>query len=361
MQHIYIWIPAPASPAPAYRQRACAGRLLYPALPAPCCFSSSVLATWGPWLARCPARLGAARPLERPGKPLKRVGKAAESTPKVLERPNKTLETSGKALERPGKALETSGKALERPGTTWHGPWAAAGAACGDEETGCFAAYGPFFPWFFLSFPRIMSSRKLITNFDNVAKMDIGPLAQNVLSSTVGNARYSKAKPQTDALAAALPPYLAAASIAHPTPTQTAELAQLRATLNDALSAVAVMANGLYPDDEAALLSSGLSLGKIPERHTTLEAPTKFQLVDGPQAGTLSAKCKRPPHAVALKYLYTLDPTQPDIEWYVVVVRDGDALLTQCKSGDRVYCKVAAVGGDTDQQPFTDVLSRIVQ
>jgi hypothetical protein len=92
-----------------------------------------------------------------------------------------------------------------------------------------------------------------------------------------------------------------------------------------------------------------------------LAALTTFQLVDGPQPGTLCAKAKRPPHAVALKYLYTLDPTEPDIEWYVVVVRDGDALLSQCKSTDRVYCKVAAVGGDTDQQPFTDVLSRIVQ
>ncbi|GAB3876216.1 hypothetical protein GCM10028824_33530 [Hymenobacter segetis] len=206
-----------------------------------------------------------------------------------------------------------------------------------------------------------MNSRKLITNFDNVAKMEIGPLAQNCLTNTVGNARYPKAKTQTDALLAALTPYSAAASILHPTPTQTAELAQLRVTLNAALGAVAQMANALYADDEAALLSTGLMLTKERERHTTLEVPLKFQLVDGPQPGTLCAKAKRPPHAVALKYLYTLDPTEPDIEWYVVVVREGDALLTACKSGDRVYCKVAAVGGDTDQQPFTDVLSRIVQ
>ena len=45
----------------------------------------------------------------------------------------------------------------------------------------------------------------------------------------------------------------------------------------------------------------------------------------------------------------------------MVVVRDGDALISHCKSGDRVHVKVAAVGGDTDQQPFTDVLSSIVQ
>lgn len=206
-----------------------------------------------------------------------------------------------------------------------------------------------------------MNTRKLITNFDNVAKMEIGPLAQNCLTNTVGNARYAKAKPQTDALLAALTPYSAAASILHGTPTQTAELAQLRSTLNAALSAVAQMANALYADDEAALLSTGLALSKERERHTTLEVPDKFLLIDGPTPGTLCAKAKRPPHAVALKYLYTLTPTDPDIEWYTVVVRDGDALLTQCKSADKVYCKVAAVGGDTDQQPFTDVLSRIVQ
>jgi hypothetical protein len=203
--------------------------------------------------------------------------------------------------------------------------------------------------------------RKLNTNFAPVAKMDVGPLAQNCLASLAGNARYPAAKPQADAVQAALTPYQAAVAILHPTPTQTAELAQLRATLNQTLAAVAVMANALYPDDEAALLSSGLNLSKAPERHTTLEAPLKFQLVDGPQPGTLCAKAKRPPHAVALKYLYTLTPTDPDIEWYTVVVRDGDALLTQCASADRVYCKVAAVGGDTDQQPYTDVLSRLVQ
>ena len=203
--------------------------------------------------------------------------------------------------------------------------------------------------------------RKLLTNYSNLSKLEIGPLAQNCLANTVANPRYPSAKPQTDELQAALTPYQAAVAVLHPTPTQTAELAQLRATLNQALSAVATMANALYADDEAALLSSGLTLSKAPERRTTLEAPSKFQLVDGPQAGTLCAKAKRPPHAVAMKYLYTLDAAQPDIEWYTVVVRDGDALLSQCKTADRVYCKVAAVGGDTDQQPYTDVLTRLVQ
>ncbi|WP_019946535.1 hypothetical protein [Hymenobacter aerophilus] len=206
-----------------------------------------------------------------------------------------------------------------------------------------------------------MATRKLITNYAEVSKMDIGPLAQNCLTSLANNPRYPEAQAFTTVLQAALAPYQTGASVLHPTPTQTAELAQRRQALNLALNAVAQMANGLYPTDEAALLSSGLTLSKERERHTTLEAPGKFQLVDGPQPGTLCAKAKRPPHAVALKYLYTLDATKPDNQWLTVVVRDGDALLTACKSADRVYCKVAAVGGDHDQQPYTEVLSRLVQ
>ena len=206
-----------------------------------------------------------------------------------------------------------------------------------------------------------MATRRLITNYNDVPKMDIGPLAQNCLTSLAGNPRYPDAQPFSLVLQAALAPYQAGASIAHPTPTQTAELGQHRQALNQALQAVAQMANGLHPTDEAALLSTGLTLSKERERHTTLEVPGKFQLVDGPQPGTLCAKAKRPPHAVALKYLYTLDATKPDNQWLTVVVRDGDALLTACKTADRVYCKVAAVGGDTDQQPYSEVLTRIVQ
>jgi hypothetical protein len=43
------------------------------------------------------------------------------------------------------------------------------------------------------------------------------------------------------------------------------------------------------------------------------------------------------------------------------VVREGDALITQRKSSDRVYVKVTAMGSDTGQQPYTEVLGRIVQ
>lgn len=73
------------------------------------------------------------------------------------------------------------------------------------------------------------------------------------------------------------------------------------------------------------------------------------------EGATVPAPCRGP------QDFYTLDATRPDNQWLTVVVRDGDALLTACKTADRVYCKVAAVGGDTDQQPYTEVLSRLVQ
>ena len=315
---------------------------------------------------------------------------------KTLKTPGKTLECSSQGLGRKGQELKAEKQGLNAYLKLWKSFFKAreiVGKVFDNTNKGSKIAVHRFFvfytllktptwPWlarrpvpmaagsglglrFSYAFTPFTlpppPMRKLITNFDNVAKMDIGPLAQNCLTSMVGNARYPDAGPLTDAVQAALGPYQTAAAILHPTPTQTAELAQRRVALNQALSAVASMANALYADNEAALLSTGLTLSKERERHTTLEVPGKFQLVDGPQPGTLCAKAKRVPHSVALKYLYTLDPKLPDSQWFVVVVRDGDALLTACKTADRVYCKVAAVGGDTDQQPFTDVLSRIVQ
>lgn len=113
--------------------------------------------------------------------------------------------------------------------------------------------------------------RKLITNFDNVSKMDIGPLAQNCLANMAANSRYPDAKLPAAVLLAALTPYQVAAAIQHPTPTQIAGLAQMRTALNKALAAVATMANAQYPADEAALLSTGLPL--------STEQPTPLQLV----------------------------------------------------------------------------------
>ncbi len=74
-------------------------------------------------------------------------------------------------------------------------------------------------------------------------------------------------------LQTALTAYTPAAAIKNPVPEQTTALYQLRDALYQALASVARYANTLYPDNEAALLSTGLDLTKEPEKRTTLEPP----------------------------------------------------------------------------------------
>lgn len=288
-------------------------------------------------------------------------GSGPDGAPKPLAALGKGLNGASHALETVFKGLNGASKPLETVSKGLEAPCRAAAGPCGDEETGCFGAPRPFPGLFSPLNPLLMASRKLIANFDNNAKMAIGPLAQNCVTNTADNPRYPAAKPQLDALRDALAPYQEAASIQHPTPTQTAELTQLRTALNQALSAVALMANGLYPDDEAALLSTGLALSKAPERHTALEAPTRFLLSDGPQTGTVYAEFTRAPYSVATKVLHTTNATLPVNEWRVVVTTKGKVTLPGLARRDEVWAKAAAVGGDTDEQPYTDVLTRVVQ
>lgn len=144
-------------------------------------------------------------------------------------------------------------------------------------------------------------------------------------------------------------------------PAQTAALAQLRDALNQALGSVARYANSLHPDNEAALLSTGLDLTKDPEKRTSLEPPKKYALGDGTEADTLCAKVTRALGAVATEIRYTDAPDQPWHQWLSVTTTRPSVLLRGYKKRTEVFAMFRSVGGDTDDQPYSKVLSRIVQ
>jgi hypothetical protein len=204
-------------------------------------------------------------------------------------------------------------------------------------------------------------SRLLRTSFVPIAKDKIGPLALNCLARLTNNAFFPDAAPYTTDLNAALTAYTPAAAIKNPVPAQTAALAQLRDALNQALSSVARYANALQPDNEAALLSTGLDLTKEPEKRTTLEPPKKYELSDGTEADTLCAKVTRALGAVATEIRYTDAPEQPWHQWLSVTTTRPSVLLRGYKKKTEVFAMFRSVGGDTDDQPFSEVLSRIVQ
>jgi hypothetical protein len=204
-------------------------------------------------------------------------------------------------------------------------------------------------------------NRLLRTSFTAIAKDKIGPLALNCITRLTGNAYYKDIAHYVSDMQAALTAYTPAAAIKNPVPEQTAALFQLRDTLNAALANTARYANTLYPDNEAALLSTGLDLTKEPERRTTLEPPKKYELGDGTEADTLCAKVTRAAGAVATEVRYTDAPEQPWHQWLSVTTTRPSVLLRGYKKKTEVYVMFRSVGGDTDDQPFSEVLSRIVQ
>ncbi len=203
--------------------------------------------------------------------------------------------------------------------------------------------------------------RLLRTSFVPIAKDKIGPLALNCITRLTGNPYYKDIAHYTTDMQAALDAYLPAAAIKNPVPEQTAALSQLRDALNQALGNTARYANSLYPDNEAALLSTGLDLTKEPEKRTSLEPPKKYELGDGTEADTLCAKVTRALGAVATEIRYTDAPDQPWHQWLSVTTTRPSVLLRGYKKKTEVFAMFRSVGGDTDDQPFSEVLSRIVQ
>ncbi|MDO7875682.1 hypothetical protein Q5H93_13135 [Hymenobacter sp. ASUV-10] len=203
--------------------------------------------------------------------------------------------------------------------------------------------------------------RLLRTSYAEVAKDKIGPLALNCQTKLTGNTYYPAGKTYAEAIEAALADYTPAASIKNPIPEQTALLAQYRKVLDAALAAAAKYANGLYPDNEAALLSTGLELSKEREKHTTLPPPKKYSLHDGTEPDTLCAKVTRADYAVATEIRYTDDPSLPWYEWKSVTTTRPSVLLRGYKKKPEVFAMFRSVGGDTDDQEFSEVVSRVVQ
>lgn len=203
--------------------------------------------------------------------------------------------------------------------------------------------------------------RLLRTSFVPVTKDKIGPLALNCITRLTSNAYYKDIAHYVSDMQAALTAYMPAAAIKNPLPEQTAVLYQLRDALNQALANTARYANTLYPDNEAALLSTGLDLTKEPEKRTTLEPPRKYELSDGTEADTLCAKVTRALGAVATEIRYTDAPDQPWHQWLSVTTTRPSVLLRGYKKKTEVFAMFRSVGGDTDDQPFSEVLARIVQ
>lgn len=206
-----------------------------------------------------------------------------------------------------------------------------------------------------------MSGRNLITAYNAVTKDKIGPLAQNSLDKTADNTNYPDAEPYLAEIRDSLATYLPAAAILNPIPQQTALLKVYRLDLDGKVSALAKYANDLFPGNEAVLLSTGLPLAKAREKHTTLAPPSAFSLGDSSTGSALCAEFKRAPYAAATEARVTTDPSLPWWKWYAFTSTKNKITIRGFAKKDEVTVMLRSIGGDSDDQPFGDMLSRVVQ
>ena len=206
-----------------------------------------------------------------------------------------------------------------------------------------------------------MADRLLITFFESVSKPRIGPLAQNCFDNLSVSPFLPNHMPLANEVKEKLATYLPLAAMTRRTQVQTIQFNNARQALNASLTAVAKYANNLVPDNEEALLSTGLPLAKQREKHTALAPPSEFSLHDGSTPDTLCAKVKRTKHSAATEIRYTDDPTKPWFLWLAVTTTRVKATLRGFKKKTEVFMMCRAVGGDTDDQPFSTVVSRVVQ
>ena len=203
--------------------------------------------------------------------------------------------------------------------------------------------------------------RPLRTSYATVSKSKIAPLGLDCARKLTDNPYFPKANPYAEAIREALGNYTPAAAIKNPIPEQTAQLFIYRKDLNAAITAAAKYANEQQPGNEPALLSTGLELAKEREKHTSLDPPRTYSLADGTEADTVCAKFVRAAFAVATEVRYTDDPTLPWYLWRAVTSTRSSVLLRGYKKKTEVFAMFRSVGGDTDDQEFSDVVSRVVQ
>ena len=212
-----------------------------------------------------------------------------------------------------------------------------------------------------------MRKSKLIENYGQLSYDTVSPLAHTVIAATTGSQFLTKGAELVKSLAAALTLYDADVNaVPNPTPAETAHRDQLRTAVTTELARLGKRLNLDYPADEAALLSSGLTMAAasstVPSRILAADtAVMNVELADGAQSGYLLIKLARPTGTLQNLIRYATDPAQPDEHWAVAVGGGREREIGPFASGTRVRVKVAALTGSTTEPVYSVVVSRLVQ
>jgi len=133
---------------------------------------------------------------------------------------------------------------------------------------------------------------------------------------------------------------------------------QCKFTLNAMLSQLADYVNATS-SDSATLLRSGFELNKLPQPVGLLE-PTGLTLMDGPNSGELTLKCKAVKGATSYMFQYTADAALAEGSWVSVPSSAAYYTFKGLTSGITYFMRIIAVGRN-QQVTNSNVLNRISQ
>jgi hypothetical protein len=212
-----------------------------------------------------------------------------------------------------------------------------------------------------------MRKPKLIEDYNTLSYDAVSLFAHSAIRQTTSSAFIANGGSLLPSLQAAVAALDAdVATIDYPTPAQTANRDRLRTAVTAELGRLAKRLNLDYQGQEAALLSSGLTLaastGSAAARSLApVAVPMEFELTDGGQPGSLLLKLSRPTGTIQNLIRYTTDEKLPEDNWCVAVGGGRERELGPFDSGTRVFVKAAALAGSTTSPQYSGVKSRIVQ
>ena len=214
-----------------------------------------------------------------------------------------------------------------------------------------------------------MRKSKLIENYGQLPYDTVSPLAHTVIAATTGSQFLTKGAELVKSLAAALTLYDADVNaVPNPTPAETVHRDQLRTAVTTELARLGKRLNLDYPADEAALLSSGLTMAAVsgtaaPQSLAAAATATamNFELLDAAKPGYLLLKLTRPTGTIQNLIRYATDPHLDEKNWEVAVGGGREREIGPFVSGTRVSAKVAGLTGSTTDPQYSAVQSRLVQ
>jgi hypothetical protein len=212
-----------------------------------------------------------------------------------------------------------------------------------------------------------MRKPKLIEDYAYLYNDAVSPFAHSAIRQTTSSAFIANGGSLLQALQVAVAALDAdVATLDYPTPAQTANRDKLRTAVIAELGRLGKRLNLDYQGNEAALLSSGLTLAATTGSGAArtlapVAVPMEFDLLDGGQPGCVLLKLSRPTGTIQNLIRYSTDEKLPEDNWCVAVGGGRERELGPFDSGTKVFVKAAALAGSTTAPQYSGVKSRIVQ